>query len=221
MPLRPLAALLLLAAGSSASLAASFTTYNSAAAWQAATSGPVLSQDFSGYANGTDLNGLAFLPSVSVTSNLPTLEVFGANQTLFGFGGGARAAGDAYYEINYGQAYRAAGFDLASYEAIPGEGSTAVDEGLIEVLFGDGTTQQFSIAGGDGSPIFFGLIADVGIERISWFEAHEASGVNEESGLDNFMVADAVASVPLPGSLALSLLALSLLALPLLRRRPR
>lgn len=216
MRFRPLAALLLLAAASSASLAASFSTYNSAALWQAATSGPVLSEDFSGYADGTDLNGLAFLPSVSVTSNLPTIEVFGASNSLFGFGGGARAAGNAFYEINYGQAYRAAAFNLAAFESIPGDGSTAVDEGLIEVLFGDGTTQQFNIAGGDGSPIFFGLIADVGIERITWFEAHEASGGNEETGLDNFMVANAVATVPLPGSLALSLL-----ALPLLRRRPR
>jgi len=216
MRLRPLAALCLLAASSGSCLAASFSTYATAALWQAATSGPVLSQDFSGYANGTDLNGVAFLPSVSVTSNLPTLEVFAASQSLFGFGGGVRAAGNAYYEIDYDQRYRAAAFNLAAFESIPGEPSTAVDEGLLEVLFADGTTELFNIAGGDGSPIFFGLVADVGIDRIRWYEAHEASGGNEESGLDDFMVANAVAAVPLPGSLALSVLALAMLR----RRQP-
>lgn len=200
--------------------AATVSVYNNLAAWEAAISGSAQLQDFSGYADGTDLTGVAVLPGVTLTSNLGPVEVFGPSSAAVAFGP-ARAVGNAYYEAQYALPFRAVALDLIAYESIPGDGSTAVDTGLLSLLFSDGSTQELAIAGGDGSNIFIGIIADMAVTSLRWAEAREASGGNEESGLDNLRVAmrgDGNA-VPLPGTLPLAMLALALAALPLARRR--
>jgi len=198
--------------------AATVSVYNNLAAWEAAISGSAQLQDFSGFADGTDLTGVAVLPGVTLSSNLGPVEVFGPSSAAVAFGP-ARAVGNAYYEAQYALPFRAVALDLVAYESIPGDGSTAVDTGLLSLLFSDGSSQDVAIAGGDGSNIFFGIVADRAVTSLRWAEAHEASGGNEESGLDNLRVAmrgDGNA-VPLPGTLPLAMLALAVL--PMARRR--
>jgi MYXO-CTERM domain-containing protein len=213
---RTLIALALATAGMAQ--AATVTVFNSLAAWEAAISGSAQLQDFSGYPDGTDLTGVAVLPGVTLSSNLGPVEVFGPSLAAVAFGP-ARSAGTAYYEAQYALPFRAVALDLIAYESIPGDGSTAVDTGLLSLLFSDGSIQDLAIAGGDGANIFIGIIADLAVTSLRWTEAHEASGGNEESGLDNLRVAmrGNGNTVPLPGTLALAMLALA--ALPLTRRR--
>ena len=82
--LRMLIALALCAAATSQ--AATVTVYTTLAAWQAAVSGSVQTQDFSGYAAGANLNGVAVLPGVTLSSNLGPVEVFGADKIAVAFG---------------------------------------------------------------------------------------------------------------------------------------
>lgn len=93
--------------------------------------------------------------------------------------------------------------------SVPGNGSTAVDDGVLSFLFSDGSTHSMNIAGNlTGAAIFIGIVSDVSITSFRWSEAHEASGGNEQTGLDNLRVAmRAVNQLPLPGSLPLALLA--------------
>ncbi len=208
----------LLAAG--AAQAANVTLYGTLAAWQAAA-GPSTAQDFSALANGTSLMGSEVLPGVTASTNLGTLEVFGAGKTMAGFGSGSgsRVAGNAFYELTFGLGYSAAAFDITAFESslppynIP---ASAVDAGMVELLFADGDTASFAIDAGDGSAIFFGFSADSAVTRIRWIEAHEGSGLNEETALDNLRVGPRANPVPEPSSLLLAGGALALLA----RRRP-
>jgi hypothetical protein len=199
--------------------AATVAVFNNLAAWQAAVSGSVQTQDFSGYATGTDLTGVAVLPGVTLTSNLGPMEVFGANDVAIAFG--PRALGNAYYDAQYALPFLATALDITGFESVPGDGSTGVDQGLLSFLFSDGSTENLAISGGDGSPIFVGVVSDVAITSFRWTEPHEASGGNEETALDNLRVAmRAPNELPLPGSLPLALLALLTLgAVPRLRRR--
>lgn len=209
---RTLIALALSAAG--LAQAATVSVYTSLAAWQAAISGSAQTQDFSGYAAGTDLTGVAVLPGVTLTSNLGPVQAFAQTATAFG----PRANGNAYFEAHYALPFLAAALDITAFESIPGVPSTAVDQGLLSFLFSDGSTQDLLVSGGDGSPIFLGVIADRAVTSFRWTEAHEASGGNEETGLDNLRVAmRATTPLPLPGSLPLAMLALA--AVPLARRR--
>jgi hypothetical protein len=214
---RTLIALALSAAG--LAQAATVTTFNTLAAWEAAITGSAQLQDFSGYATGTDLTGVAVLPGVTLTSNLGPVQVFGAQNVATAFG--ARQNGNAYFEGQYALPFLAAALDITSFESIPGDGTTAVDSGLLSFLFSDGSTQDLVISGNaTGAPIFVGVISDKAVTSFRWTEAHEASGGNEETGLDNLRVAvRATNDLPLPGSLPLAMLALALAALPLARRR--
>ncbi|KQW45696.1 MULTISPECIES: hypothetical protein [unclassified Roseateles] len=212
---RILIALALSAAGMAQ--AATVSVFNNLAAWEAAISGSAQLQDFSGYANGTDLTGVDVLPGVTLSSNIGPVEVFGASKTAAAFGP-ARQAGNGYFEAQYALPFLAAALDIVSFESIPGDGSTAVDQGLLSFLFSDGTTRDLAISGGDGSPIFIGIVSDSVITSFRWTEAHEANGVNEESALDNLRVAmRGPNQLPLPGSLPLVMLALA--AVPMARRR--
>ncbi|KQY90409.1 hypothetical protein [Pelomonas sp. Root1444] len=214
---RPLiAATLLGLAALGTAQAATVSVYNSLAAWQGAVSGSVQTQDFSGYAVGTDLTGVPVLPGVTLTSNLGPMEVFGGDHTAMAFG--PRNLGNAYYQAQYALPFLATALDIVAFESIPGNGSTGVDQGLLSFMFSDGTSQDLAISGGDGSPIFIGVVSDVAITSLRWTEPHEASGGNEETSLDNLRVAmRAPTELPLPGSLPLAMLALG--AVPLARRR--
>jgi hypothetical protein len=199
--------------------AASVTLFTNLAAWEAAVTGSAQVQDFSTYNTGDDLTGVQVLPGLTLSSNIGgPMHVFGANNVATAFGP-ARQAGNAYYEGSYALPFLAAALDITSFESVPGDGTTAIDDGVLSFLFSDGTTQDFLVSGNaTGSPIFMGVIADSAITSFRWTEAHEASQGNEETGLDNFRVAMRDTNqVPLPGTLPLALLAMGVL--PLVRRR--
>lgn len=214
---RPLLALALAALGTAQ--AATVAVYSNLADWQAAISGSAQTQDFNSLGLGTDLTGTAVLPGVTLSSNLGPVTVFGgADPMAMAFG--PRNLGNAFYEAQYAQPFLAAALDITGFESIAGVPSTAVDTGLLSFLFADGSTRSLDIAGGDGSPIFIGIVSDSALTSLRWTEAHEASGGNEETGLDNLRVAmrtTASTPLPLPGSLPLALLALA--TVPLVRRR--
>ncbi|MBA3485027.1 MAG: hypothetical protein H0T51_24790 [Pirellulales bacterium] len=190
--------------------------YSDLASFSAAAGGPLQTQDFSGYAHSTNLRNVAFLPGVSVDSNMDSVQAFAAGDTsLFGLGG--RDGGIAYYDVNFTSPHRAASFEITSFEAVPGNSSTAVDAGLLSVFFTDATSQSLPIAGNaTGANIFFGIVSDTPISRIRWAEAHEGNGGNEETTLDNFRVV----LVPEPGAAYLIGMALATTIQPQMRRRP-
>lgn len=197
--------------------AATVSVYTSLAGWEAALSGSAQLQDFGSFSAGDNLAGVAVLPGVTLDSNMGDVKVFGASRAAFA-NGPARQDGNAYYGATYALPFLAAALDITAFESIPGEPTTAVDQGLLSFLFSDGSTRDLAIAGGDGSPIFIGIVSDTAITSFRWTEAHEQGGVNEETALDNLRVAmRAPNQLPLPGSLPLAMLALGVL--PFVRRR--
>jgi len=209
-----------LSAAAAVGTAQAATVYTSLAAWQAALTGGAQVQDFSAYPAGTSLSGVDVLPGVTLSSNLGDVRVFDSASDSIAMAFGARATGNAYYDIDYSQGYLAAAFDIVGYESIDGTPTTAVDQGLLTFFFGDGSSESLLLPGGSGAPIFIGIVSGVAITSIRWAEAHEASGGNEETGLDNLRVAMPTAvdnQLPLPGTLPLALLALG--ALPVVCRR--
>lgn len=165
---------------------------------------PFISQDFESYAVDTDLDGVEFLPGVSVTSNADIVEVWGGigDQELFALDGTTRMSSeDLYYDIHLGS-YNAVGFDIDAYDPYtPGPG-------IMEIFFSDGTSSSINIFPTnltEDDPVFFGVISDVFIDSIRWTEGPELGGSgNEETALDNFLVANAnTAPVPEPATLFL------------------
>ena len=182
--------------------AATLTQYANNAAWQAALSGAPSLQDFSGFALDQPLSGVSLLPGVSASSNAPTLTAT--------FGGlwaaGNRASGTLYYQIDYTLPYLGFALSLRAFEQDPNDPSKGQGPGTLELLFADGDLQTLFVHGTPaGDPIFLGFTSDSAIQRLRWYEAHELSGGNEESTLDDLQVADRQRGnlVPLPGSLAL------------------
>ena len=194
-----------------------FSLFTDLASWSAAAGGTGSVQDFEGFANGTNLSGVTLLPGISATTNMDALEAFssgGGNTTMFGIGG--RAAGDARYDIAVSETYTRIAFDIDSFEADPQNSSKAQDPGQLVIFFADATSASELISGNlNGDPIFIGIIADTAITGIQWNEAHEGSGGNEETSLDNLRVIGA--AVPAPSTLAL--LGLGLTGLAWRRRR--
>src|SRR5262245_59715098 len=127
--------------------AANSAFYTDLASFSAAAGGPLLSQDFSSYANGTNLRNVEFLPGVSVDSNLNTVTAFfTGDTTLFG-GGGGRENGNAYYDVNLALPHRAVSFEIDAFDAVAGNPSTAQDAGQMTVYFTDATTAPLAING--------------------------------------------------------------------------
>lgn len=182
--------------------AANSTFYNDLASFSAAAGGPLLSQDFSSYANGTNLRNVEFLPGVSVNSNMSVVQAFVAGDTTLFGGGGGREGGTAYYDVNLALPHKAVSFEIVAFDAIAGSPSTAQDAGLMTVFFADATSAPIAIYGNaTGAAIFFGVVSDTPISSIRWAEAHEGSGGNEETALDNFSV---LREVPEPAGYILS-----------------
>lgn len=189
-----LCSLYIVAAPAAPVQAATLTIHATELAFLAAAGGPVASQDFEGYAIGTDLSGVAFLTGVSATTNMDDLQVFGAaDHRLFGTGG--RSSGDARYDIALSLPTRALAFDIDAFESVPGESSTAASPGIVTVWFADLTSRSFNVSGNlTGAAIFIGLTSDTDITSVRWAEALEGNQAgNEETALDNFRVVQRVA----------------------------
>lgn len=178
--------------------AASPTLFGTRADFEAALLGtPLLSQDFEGYAAGTNLSGVQVLPGVTISTNLASIEAFSSagNNIAFAIG---RVLPEAVYSINLGGGYMAFGFDIAAFDpATPGPG-------FLDVYFADGDLTFTGIPvlpnnPTESTPIFFGVISNVAITGFRWSEGPEIGGINccEETGLDNFLAAGAV---PEPGA---------------------
>ena len=198
-----LCSLYIVAAPAAPVQAATLTIHATELAFLAAAGGPVASQDFEGYAIGTDLSGVAFLTGVSATTNMDDLQVFGAaDHRLFGTGG--RSSGDARYDIALSLPTRALAFDIDAFESVPGESSTAASPGIVTVWFADLTSRSFNVSGNlTGAAIFIGLTSDTDITSVRWAEALEGNQAgNEETALDNFRVVQR--QVPEPTSLLLA-----------------
>jgi hypothetical protein len=206
--------LLLLSATTSP--AATFTLYSDSTAFSSAVGGSLVSQDFEGFAPGTDLSGVEFLAGVSATTNLEGLEAFGSGGNIVMFALGDRASGDTRYDVAISLPYLAVGFDIMAFEDDPNEPTTAAGPGTLEFTFADATSFATDIFGNPaGDPIFVGITSDTAITGIRWSEPLEKGGAgNEETSLDNF----SVSRVPEPG-LTLSLGA-GLAGIAASRRRP-
>jgi PEP-CTERM motif len=178
---------------------------------------PTLTQDFEGYATGTNLVGLNVLPGVTVSTNLSSLEVFnsaGIGKMAFAT---TRNQPEAVYNINFsGGNTKAFGFDIAAFDpGTPGPG-------FLSFFFADGDTTYTLIPvlplnATEQDPLFYGVISDSALTRITWSEGPETNGFSccEETGLDNFVT---LSPIPEPSSWALMIAGLGSLGWYVRRR---
>lgn len=200
---RPLRVMVLagLLSAAAAAQAASVTLFGDRADFIAALGGAAtLTQDFESFADGASLAGVALLPGVTATTNLDHIEAFqgSADKAMFIR---ERSQPEAVYDLALGAGYRAFGFDIDAFDpATPGPG-------FLNVYFADGDTTYTGIPilpvnATEQEPIFFGVVSDVAITRITWSEGPELGGIAccEETALDNLIAAN---PVPEPSSWAL------------------
>jgi hypothetical protein len=197
--------------------AASPTLFGNQAAFLAALGAtPTQTQNFEGYAPGTNLIGVQVLPGVTIGTNLAQLEVFqsiGPNRVAFA---SDRNQPEAIYNIRLGAGYLAFGFEITGFDpATPGPG-------FLDFIFADGDTTYTGIPvlptnPTESTPLFFGIISDVPVLGIRWSEGPETNGIDccEETGLDNFIAAN---PVPEPGTYGLMALGLAMLGAALRQR---
>ena len=158
------------------SYAASYTTYGSVAGFTAAA-GTTLSQNFNSYSDSQWMYGIDFITGVNVTSNESSIRVLGTDKFLFAFDPSnydPRAYGTAYYQINFSSSYKAAGFDVTSWEIGGGSKALASDPGIVRIFFADGTSASIDLyQTTDMALVFFGVVADTAISYIQWYEPLE------------------------------------------------
>lgn len=149
---------------------------------------PTSTQNFEGFADGTNLFGVNFLPGTTATTNAAALQVFqgSGDKELFALDTTVRQAGNLFYQFNVG-AFNAFAFDLEAFD--PATTGPAV----MEILFGDGSTQNVNIFPTNPTeitPIFVGVVGGLDIVRIIVREGPEIGGQgNEEIAFDNFIAA--------------------------------
>jgi hypothetical protein len=177
---------------------ANYTIYSSFVDFQSGLGSQTpLTQNFDGYAEGQDLNGIAFLPKVAATSNMDTITAWGSgsDKNLFArdtVQPNTRATTTrSYYDINFTLPYNAVGFNIDAWDP------EANGPGRMEVFFQDSTSFSVDLdqtSGSESIPVFFGIIADSPIVRIRWSEPPETEGIEgwEETALDDFFVANIV-----------------------------
>lgn len=159
-----------------------------------------VTQDFEGFADGANLLGVDLLPGVTATTNLAELRVFqgSGDKEMFI---SDRNQPEAIYDLHLAPGYHAFGFDIEAFNpATPGPG-------FLNVYFSDGDTTYTGIPvlptnATEDDPIFFGVISDKAITRITWSEGPEIGGIQccEETALDNLVAAN---PVPEPSAVAL------------------
>lgn len=160
-----------------------------------------VSQDFEGYAAGTNLTGVQVLPGVTMSTNLDSLNVFSTGSTGKVAFATSRNQPEALYDVKLSGGYTAFGFDIAGFDPnTPGPG-------FLSFYFADGDLTYTLIPvlpnnPTELTPLFFGVISDTALVGMRWSEGPEIGGINccEETGLDNLIAA---APVPEPGSSAL------------------
>jgi MYXO-CTERM domain-containing protein len=170
---------------------------------------PTVTQDFEGYAVGTNLMGVDVLPQVTLSTNLSSLAVF--NSASYGNVAFAtsRNLPEAIYDINFSGSTTAFGFDIAAFNpATPGPG-------FLSFYFADGDLTYTLIPviptnATEQIALFFGVISDVPLVRITWSEGPELDGFSccEETAIDN-MIMRGSNTVPEPGTWGMALLGLA------------
>jgi PEP-CTERM motif len=173
------------------------TLYGTKADFLTALGGaPAVTQDFNSMAVGTNLLGMNVLPGVTMSTNLAQLEVFnsaGIGNAAFAIG---RTLPEAVYNINVNNAYKAFGFEINAYDP------NTSGPGFLSFFFADGDTTYTLIPvlppATEQTAIFFGVIADKAITKITWSEGPEIGfSCCEETVIDNLIAAQ---PVPEPGT---------------------
>lgn len=153
---------------------------------------PTVTQNFNSMAVGTNLVGMNLMPGgVTMSTNLAQLEVFnsaGIGNAAFAMG---RTLPESVYTINVNNAYKAFGFEINAYDP------NTTGPGFLSFFFADGDTTFTSIPvlppATESTPLFFGVIADKAITRITWSEGPEIGfSCCEETVIDNLIAAQAV-----------------------------
>jgi PEP-CTERM motif len=168
------------------------TLYGTQASFLGALGGPpTASQNFDGFAVGTNLAGVQVLPGVTMSTNLANIDVF--NSVTLGNVAFAttRNLPEAFYDINVNNAYRAFGFEINAYDP------NTAGPGFLSFEFADGDTTYTFIPvlppATETTALFFGVIADQPITKIRWSEGPEINfSCCEETVIDNLIAAHAV-----------------------------
>lgn len=214
LPVRAALSALTFSACACPAWAAHYAIYTQLVPWEAALSGPALTQNFQGCSTGHWSSGTELLPGVTATASHSELIVFEnylGNRFLFGLG--SDPGGDSHYDLHLTLPYMAFAIDIVGFEADPNEPSTASGPGLLTLSFADDTTASFEVVGTPaGDPIFFGVTSDAAVVNLRWREPPEYQGEREETGIDNVRVG------MIPEPRALELLGVGMLLLPLRRR---
>jgi PEP-CTERM motif len=169
-----------------------------------------VSQDFEGYAAGTNLVGVEVLPQVTMTTNLSSLAVFNSASLGNAAFATSRNLPEAIYNINFSGSATAFGFDIGAFNPqTPGPG-------FLSFYFADGDLTYTLIPviptnATEQIALFFGVISDVPLVRITWSEGPELDGFSccEETVIDNMIMRTSTNNVPEPSTWAMALLGLA------------
>jgi hypothetical protein len=179
--------------------AAAVTLYGTQASFIAALGGAsTQTQDFEGFAVGTNLAGVQLLPGVTMSTNLANIGVFNSASLGNVAFATSRTLPEAEYDINFSTAYNAFGFEINAYDP------ATTGPGFLSFFFADGDTTFTLIPVlppvTESTALFFGVISDRDITRIRWSEGPELTfSCCEETVIDN-LIAPRRASVPEPGT---------------------
>jgi hypothetical protein len=213
------AGLALLASTIGSAHAVTATLYGTQASFLAALGGaPTVTQDFEGYAAGTNLAGVNVLPGVTMSTNLASMSV--ANVAGIGKAAAAspRNQPEVFYDIDFSTSNNLAfGFEINAYDP------ATSGPGFLSFFFADGDTTFTFIPvlppATETTAIFFGVIADKAITKIRWSEGPELDfSCCEETVIDNLIAV--AAPVPEPTTTAMLLVGLGAAGWVARRRRP-
>jgi PEP-CTERM motif len=171
---------------------------------------PTVEQNFEGFAEGANLLGEQVLPSVTMSTNLANLSVFNSlsiGKVAFAT---TRDKPEAEYTFNFAGGYKSFGFEINAYDpSTPGPG-------FLSFYFANGDTTYTLIPvlppATESTALFFGVISDTNITKITWLEGPETSfSCCEETVIDN-LIAGSISPVPEPGVVTMMLFGLACVA---------